>query len=285
MPSGINGMVLDTTQPPDPTYAPCRNSGATALLEGQPVQWDMTSKDGKTVKAAATSGLLTYFAGVLRQGLAATDGGDNAQAAAGLVTEGICKCRFKNHASATAGTWATPVNGQTYLTYSATPTGIYLLTDQSNGTDVHTPDEGAHSPKVWILPPRYQIWAIQADLDTAEAAELSGTLQAAVADVSSASTGYIVAPEALTVTGGYIVVSGAVTVANAVVTVSDLADAAALTLTVVHGTSGAGVKYTGVLGTAGNRTFTAGEVIKIACDGGSTDAASGQVILTYTKTV
>lgn len=285
MPSGINGMVLDTTQPPDPTYAPCRNGGATALAVGTSVQWDKTALDGKTIKAAATAGLLTDFAGILAKALPATDGGDNAQNAAGLVTEGIVACRFKNHSSAKAGTWATPVNAQGYLTYSATPTGILLLTDQSSGTSEHTPDEGAAAPKVWILPPRYQIWAIQADLDTAEAAELSGTLQATVADVSSASTGYIVAPEALTVTGGYIVVSGAVTLANAVVTVSDLADAAALTLTVVHGTSGAGVKYTGVLGTAGNRTFTAGEVIKIACDGGSTDAASGQVILTYTKTV
>ncbi len=114
---------------------------------GDALQWDMSENDGISVKQPVTSGLLGEFAGIAARKLPHGD-----QNSSTLVVSGVVACKFENHASAAAGEWATPVNGEDYLTYSETATGIRLLTKQDVGTDEHTPDEGAKAPLVWLMP-------------------------------------------------------------------------------------------------------------------------------------
>lgn len=132
-------------------YKTCRNATGTAIPAGSWVQWDLTGTDGITVKTPATTGLLLDCAGVLEKELGAYETSNNC-----LVHEGVVACRFTNHASAAAGTFVTPVNSSNVATYSASDTGILLLTDQTSGTAAHGPDEGADAPKVWLMPNRFK---------------------------------------------------------------------------------------------------------------------------------
>lgn len=127
------------------------NNGSVELAAGAPVQVDYQNENGlygvQLNSSVAPCGLM----GVLLKALPTT--GYNQSNAAG-VFEGPVPCRFKNHASAVAKTFARPVPGQQYFTYSAIPTPFLLLTDQSSGTDVHTPEEGAAgtAPMICVLP-------------------------------------------------------------------------------------------------------------------------------------
>jgi len=154
----------------------------TDMDQGDPVVLDVGEFDGISAKQPTLAlGLVRNFLGILRENQ--TDG---AFSDTNLLSEGVVACNFKNHASAAAGTYATPVNGQDYLTYSPKRTNVVLLTNQTSGTAVHTPGEGVAAPKVLILPDRteggelaQQYWA-----DPAVAAEAA--IHAAITGSASA---------------------------------------------------------------------------------------------------
>jgi hypothetical protein len=96
------------------------------------------------------------------------------------------------------------------------------------------------------------------------------TLNALIADVSSAETVYVPIPYSGTVVKVVSVLEGALTVADATVTVSDSSAASMGTLTIAFTSSAAGDVDT--LAPASNNTVTDNDFITIATDGGSTDA-------------
>lgn len=121
----------------------CKNDNGSTLKEGACVRW--TDDDAIKVKAFNGS-VIDHFAGILNRTLA-----DDQEESTALVTEGKVKARFLGHASAAAETWAVPVPGQSYLTYSPVPTGIRLLTDMTGDTSVHEADESG-AASVYIYP-------------------------------------------------------------------------------------------------------------------------------------
>ena len=129
----------------DTFQLPVTNGDTAKLIAGQPVRWKIASMDGKTVQNFAAFAI-DHFAGIMLDELAASGSHGHA-----LLVEGEAPVNFKNHASAAVGTYARPVPGTTYFTYSAWPTGIILLTAQTSGTDVHSCLE-ATPPRVLVLP-------------------------------------------------------------------------------------------------------------------------------------
>lgn len=240
---------------------------ALTLVKGSAAQWDKSGTNGIDIQEPlAADGLLANFAGIMTKDLEIGVESENA-----LCVEGVVQCYFKNHASAAAGTWATPVTSERYLTYSAVPTGILLLTDQTSGTS-ETSVDASTPPRVWILP---------AFANRGQSAIF--TMEAVIADVSSAETVYLVAPVPCRLVAAYCIIAGAITVASAVITATDGTNTA-VTITVTVAGSAAGAVYTGALhATDANRLFTAGEKIVIATDGGSTDASKGVVVLVFAR--
>ena len=116
-------------------FRSCKNNTNADLLKGAVVNMDRSDIVGLSVRVPQEPGLLMEFGGILFQPIENNEMGD--QNDASRCVEGILKARFKGHASAVVGTWARPVAGQTYLTYSAYNTGIQLLTDMTADTDVH----------------------------------------------------------------------------------------------------------------------------------------------------
>lgn len=143
---------------------PFKNGDATDLPAGSLVMMDYDNEDGLT--GGKPNAYAAIAAGILVKGVEA-----GCQSNAAMAVEGPVACRFKGHASAKAGTYARPVPGQTYLTYSPSTTPFILLTDMTADTDVHTLDDGADAPQVLILPtlqsnPIHVYWATPEALDT-----------------------------------------------------------------------------------------------------------------------
>jgi hypothetical protein len=148
----------------------------TALVEGSTARLDWENYYDAQMKALPIlpmgSSVVGDFAGVLvkkvpkNANFVATT-----QTANALCVQGVVTTRFLGHASAKAGSWARPVVGQNYMTYSAEPTGIKLLVDMSADTDLHGPGLGdTVPPVVEILPGAMEgtyIWEdpIAADAD------------------------------------------------------------------------------------------------------------------------
>lgn len=169
---------------------PFKNGDSADLPAGSVVMRDLNSEDGLT--GGAQNASVGLPCGILLKEVPA---GQHTNA--GLATEGPAFCRFKNHASATAGTYARPVPGQNYLTYSPTPTPFVLLTDQSSGTDVHGLDDGADAPKVLILPslsggPAHLYWATPGVADADGILDDQATSASAVTTVT---TGFLAQPD------------------------------------------------------------------------------------------
>ena len=142
---------------------PFKNSDATDLPAGSVVMYDYEAEDGFT--GGKPNAYVAIACGIL---LKAVGAGEHTNA--GMAVEGPVACRFKGHANAKVGTYARPVPGQTYLTYSDSITPFVLLTDQSGDTNVHGLDDGESAPKVLILPslrsgPLHLYWAAPEALD------------------------------------------------------------------------------------------------------------------------
>lgn len=240
---------------------------ALTLVKGSAAQWDKSGTNGIDIQEPlAADGLIALFAGIMTKDLAIGDESDSA-----LCVEGVVPCYFKNHASAAAGTWATPVTSERYLTYSAIPTGILLLTDQTSGTS-ETSVDASTPPRVWILP-----------ASAREGLQSVFSLSNVIADISTSETVYSVAPVGCRLVAAYCVIAGAVTGTSTVITIGDGTNTAAV-ITIPAAGSGANVVVTGVLdSTDANRRFTAGEGISIACGGQSTDTSKGVVVLVFTR--
>ncbi len=130
-------------------FRSARNNAAVDLLEGAAVQMDRSDIVALSIKLGEEPGLLAEFGGILSKELATNALGDENSSV--RVIEGLTKVRFKGHASALVGTWARLVTGQSYMTYSAYPTGIMLQTDMSADTDVHEVDDTI-AATVYIMP-------------------------------------------------------------------------------------------------------------------------------------
>jgi hypothetical protein len=121
------------------------------------------------------------------------------------------------------------------------------------------------------------------EIDTADIFNTnSGSLNAYLADVSTASTVYVVIPFACTITKVSSAIAVAITVANSIVTISNNADASMGTITIAFTGSVAGDVDT--LTPASNNTFTAGQRMKITTDGGSTTVSPTHFTIEYTRT-
>lgn len=126
----------------DIKYVACTNSSTSEILRGTPVRW---TSDGYV--GVLNSSNIDHFAGILAEDLPASGSSNNILAVEGYPV----KVRFLGNASSAVGTWATPVPGATYLTYSAIPTGIVLATDMTADTSVHTATESG-AAEVLIYP-------------------------------------------------------------------------------------------------------------------------------------
>lgn len=95
-------------------------------------------------------------------------------------------------------------------------------------------------------------------------------LNAVIADISTAETVWIVCPVAGTIAGVYTVIDGALASADATVTLKTSADAAIASIVVTQSGSAAGDVDSDTDLT--NATVTAGQALKLATDGGSTNS-------------
>lgn len=101
-------------------------------------------------------------------------------------------------------------------------------------------------------------------------------------DLSTANTQYLPIPIAGTVTKIWSALEAAITTGDAVFTFSNNADASMGTLTITQSGSGAGDVDS--LEPASNNTFTAGQRMKIGCDGGPGAAQTAMLIIQITQT-
>lgn len=143
-----------------------KNSYGSDLSRGMWVSRKFEDCDGMGVTVlTGVSGPGGILVQDLQYGAGETGGTEHSSA---LLIQGCTRVRFLGHASAKAGSWAKPVAGQTYLTYSALPTGIRLLTDMSADTSVHEIDDSTYAV-VEILPNaaimKQAIWDSPAALD------------------------------------------------------------------------------------------------------------------------
>lgn len=104
-----------------------------------------------------------------------------------------------------------------------------------------------------------------------------------IADVSTAEDVYLAVPITGILKKAYCIIAGAVTVGDAVLTFSNPTGAMTETLTIANSGSAAGSVFSATFANQANRKFTAGQRLKIACDGGSTDTAKGKVTLVFER--
>ena len=139
------------------------NTGSARIAQGTPVRFDLQNYYDAGMKGMPVipmgSSLIGDFAGVTVKSLRYNANFPPTEHTInGVCTQGIVACRFLNHASAVVGSWCRPVVGQVYFTYSAEPTGIRLLTDQTTGTSEHGPGLGdAIPPTIEIQPEALQL--------------------------------------------------------------------------------------------------------------------------------
>ncbi len=107
-------------------------------------------------------------------------------------------------------------------------------------------------------------------------------LPATLADISTASSVYIVIPVACTLTKAWGCLQGTITGADSTVTLYNHAGASMGTITVAQSGSAAGDVDS--LTPSSNNTFTAGQVLRIATDGASTNAVAEIFSLEFTQT-
>ncbi len=202
-------------------------------------------------------GLLGNFVGI-----AAADVKNDAHRAFGAYVSGVCQAKVIGATTAVVGRQLIPTNDQDYLTGTDLKTGIELLTDLTADTDVHVPNETESPPYVRLSPP-FGVIPNQMPLPFR------------IVDLSTAEDVWSVAPCNCELVGGYIIQAADITVADTVVTVSDGTTTAG-TFTVLEAGGAAGtVTAITLSATVANRRFTAGEKIKIACDGGGTTTSVG----------
>lgn len=109
-------------------------------------------------------------------------------------------------------------------------------------------------------------------------------LCADIADVSTASDVYIPVPVTGILKKVYCSISGAITLADTIITFANPTGDMTDTLTVAYAASAAGSTFSKVITNQANRKFVAGQRIKIACGGQSTDTALGKVVLVFERT-
>lgn len=109
-----------------------------------------------------------------------------------------------------------------------------------------------------------------------------GYYTGAFADVSTADEMFFPFPFAATITRVTTVLGGAITVGDSILTVTKTGGASMGTITVAQSGSAEGDIDT--LSPVSNNTVTAGQYIKIANDGGSTDAQRLAVMVEFTRT-
>lgn len=108
-------------------------------------------------------------------------------------------------------------------------------------------------------------------------------LETEIADVSTAEDVYVTVPITGILKKAYCAIAGAVTVGDAVLTFSNPTGAMAEKLTIAYDGSAAGSVFSATFANQANRKFEAGQRLKIACDGGSTDTAKGKVTLVFER--
>lgn len=102
-------------------------------------------------------------------------------------------------------------------------------------------------------------------------------------DISTNSFVLVPVPEAAALTKCTAIIANAITVADAVLTFTNSTGPVSLgTLTIANSGSGEGSIFT--FTPAANNSFTAGAYLKIASDGGSTDACEAVLFLEWTLT-
>lgn len=156
------------------------------LAEGDVLQLNLAAGDGVSViQPLLSKGLVRSFRGVTRHQI-----DDEAASDTGSQVTGRMQCKFKNHASAAIGSYATPVDGQDYLTYSPIRTNIILLTTQTTGTAVTGPSSGADAPEVFIMSPEPLEGAtvVQQQWLSAAAAAEDGILSTVITGTTAAQT-------------------------------------------------------------------------------------------------
>lgn len=109
-------------------------------------------------------------------------------------------------------------------------------------------------------------------------------LCADIADVSTASNVYIPVPITGVLKKVYVTISGAVSGADTIITLANPTGDMTDTVTVAYTASAAGSTFSKVITNQANRKFVAGQFIKIACGGQSTDTALGKVLLVFERT-
>lgn len=244
------------------SYPLAIRAGATAIATGNALQWDRTGTNGLDVKQPATTGLLRDFAGIAVDNVPAGE-----QKNAALAYLGITKCKYLNSATSAKYTYATPVNGQDYLAYSAKPTNIILLTDQTTGTAVHGPIDGESAPQVLLLP------NVNASIIKAVTVEIEA--------IETASSDWVVIPEAALIIGAYAVTEAAIETATSAITF-EIGGTAITSMAISCTVAGAaaGKVYTASAPTAAN-VVTAGQAVEVVNDGGASAGGKTMVTILY----
>lgn len=231
---------------------------SAAMELGDVVQFT-TAKDGITCFQPVTLGLFSDCAGVLNSGLAFGDQRNN------LVVEGVIPVKFLNHASAAIGTYAKPVTGQDYMTYSALPTRYVLQTTQTSGTSVHKPANEASPPKILIL---------------ASNRKTVRTLTVSIPNLASASSSWVVCPEAGTIIGADLV-TNAIVSANSPAVTFKLEGTVITTMAIsVTKSQAAGTVFSAAAPTALNYV-AASKAIEVVNDGNGTNTTIATVSIYY----
>ena len=240
-----------------------RSSGDVAV--GDVLQFKPATYDGISMLQPVTAnGLLGAFGGIA---VAIVPLGEERNK--GAVKEGEAACKYKNTSLSVVGSYAIPVTGQDYLTHSPEPTNIILLTDQTTGTDVHTPEESPQ-PEVRIL------------ANVGELSEVK-TLTVEIPDISDTSSEirHIAAPGAIEILAVRTCISAAITVADAIITVKN-GVAGAVVAAVTIATAGSAVGTVDeTKATAANAVFARNDVITVETDEGSTTASLCIVSIDY----
>jgi len=107
-------------------------------------------------------------------------------------------------------------------------------------------------------------------------------LQLKIVDVSTAGQVYATIPWGCTLNSVSTVLNGAITGGDAVLTVKNNAGSSAGTITIANSGSAAGDKDS--LEPSSNNTFSAGDLLEIETDGGSTNAIAADITCLFTIT-
>lgn len=103
-----------------------------------------------------------------------------------------------------------------------------------------------------------------------------------ITDISTASAVYLPVDAACTFVSASVVISNAITVADAILTFYNGTSSSTGTCTITYTLSAEGSRFT--FTPSSNQTFTSSGFLKIASDGGSTDACEATIILKFTLT-